>query len=143
MLNQIQSRIDEGGEGTLITVKNVRVFAVFICVFAVLVSLFFGAAKEVALGVFLGGAAAQLVFRQHEIAIGKSLFSGSEKNASIITIINFILRLAIRIVVLVVAIKNPDVSFVGAALGLLSISYSICLMAFLDNLVRKKTGKEV
>ena len=104
MLNQIQSRIDEGGEGTLITVKNVRVFAVFICVFAVLVSLFFGAAKEVALGVFLGGAAAQLVFRQLEIAIGKSLFSGSEKNASIKTIINFILRLAIRIVVLVVAI---------------------------------------
>ena len=66
-----------------------------------------------------------------------------KKNASIITIINFILRLVIRIVVLVVAIKNPDVSFVGAALGLLSISYSICLMAFLDNLVRKKTGKEV
>lgn len=143
MLNQIQSRIDESGEGILITVKNVRVFAVFICVFAVLVSLFFGAAKEVALGVFLGGAAAQLVFRQHEIAIGKSLFSGSEKNASIITIINFILRLAIRIVVLVVAIKNPDVSFVGAALGLLSISYSICLLAFLNNLVSKQTGKEV
>ena len=143
MLNQIQSRIDEGEEGIFITVKNVRVFAVFICVFAVLVSLFFGAAKEVALGVFLGGAAAQLVFRQHEIAIGKSLFSGSEKNASIITIINFILRLAIRIVVLVVAIKNPDVSFVGAALGLLSISYSICLLAFLNNLVSKQTGKEV
>ena len=143
MLNQIQSRIDESGEGILITVKNVRVFAVFICVFAVLVSLFFGAAKEVALGVFLGGAAAQLVFRQHEIAIGKSLFSGSEKNASIITIINFILRLAIRIVVLVVAIKNPDVSFIGAALGLLSISYSICLLAFLNNLVSKQTGKEV
>ena len=136
MLNQIQSRIDEGEEGTLITVKNVRVFAVFICVFAVLVSLFFGAAKEVALGVFLGGAAAQLVFRQHEIAIGKSLFSGSEKN-------DFILRLAIRIVVLVVAIKNPDVSFIGAALGLLSISYSICLLAFLNNLVSKQTGKEV
>ena len=143
MLNQIQSRIDEGEEGTLITVKNVRVFAVFICVFAVLVSLFFGAAKEVALGIFLGGVAAQLVFRQHEIAIGKSLFSGSEKNASIITIINFILRLAIRIVVLVVAIKNPDVSFIGAALGLLSISYSICLLAFLNNLVSKQTGKEV
>ena len=64
-------------------------------------------------------------------------------NALIITVINFLLRLAIRIVVLVVAIKNPDVSFVGAALGLLSISYSICLTAFLDNLVRKKTGKEV
>ena len=143
MLNRILNRIDGNEEGTLITVKNVRVFAVFICVFAVLVSLFFGAAKEVALGVFLGGAAAQLVFRQHEIAIGKSLFSGSEKKASIITIINFILRLAIRIVVLVVAIKNPDVSFVGAALGLLSISYSICLLAFLNNLVSKQTGKEV
>mgnify|MGYP006864442846 FL=1 len=89
MLNRILSRIEENEEETGITVKNVRVFAVFICVFAVLVSLFFGAAKEVALGVFLGGAAAQLVFRQHEIAIGKSLFSGSEKNASIITVINF------------------------------------------------------
>ena len=143
MLNRILNRIDENEEETILTVKNARVVAVFICVAAVLVSLFFGAAKEVALGVFRGGAAAQLVFRQHEIAIGKSLFSGSEKNASIITIINFILRLVIRIVVLVVAIKNPDVSFVGAALGLLSISYSICLMAFLDNLVRKKTGKEV
>ena len=80
MLNQILNRINENEEETFITVKNVRVFAVFICVFAVLVSLFFGAAKEVALGAFLGGAAAQLVFRQHEIAIGKSLFSGSEKN---------------------------------------------------------------
>lgn len=142
MSKLILNRIEEG-EGTLLTVKNVRVFAVFLCVFVVLVSLFFGAAKEVALGVFLGGAAAQLVFRQHEIAIGKSLFSGSEKNASIITVINFLLRLAIRIVVLVVAIKNPDVNFIGAVLGLLSISYSICLTAFLDNLVRKKTGKEV
>jgi hypothetical protein len=142
-LDRIQSRIEENEKETLITVKNVRVFAVFICVFAVLVSLFFGAAKEVALGVFLGGAAAQLVFRQHEIAIGKSLFSGSSKNASLITVINFILRLAIRIVVLVVAIKNPDVSFIGAALGLLSISYSICLLAFLNNLVSKQTGKEV
>ncbi len=143
MLNQILNRIDENEEETLLTVKNARVFAVLICVAAVIVALFFGAAKEVALGVFLGGTAAQLVFRQHEIAIGKSLFSGSEKDASIITIINFILRLAIRIVVLVVAIKNPDVSFIGAVLGLLSISYSICLLAFLDNLVRKKTGKEV
>ena len=79
MLNQILNRINENEEETLLTVKNVRVFAVFICVFVVLVSLFFGAAKEVALGAFLGGAAAQLVFRQHEIAIGKSLFSGSEK----------------------------------------------------------------
>ena len=108
-----------------------------------MISLFFGAAKEVALGVFLGGAAAQLIFRQHEIAIGKSLFSGSEKNASIITVINFIARLVIRIIVLFVAIKNPGVSFIGAAIGLLSISYSICATAFLDNLVRKTTGKEV
>ena len=114
----ILNSINESDEGTLLTVKNIRVFAVFICVFAVLISLFFGAAKEVALGVFLGGAAAQLIFRQHEIAIGKSLFSGSEKNASIITVINFIARLVIRIIVLFVAIKNPDVSFIGAAINL-------------------------
>ena len=114
----ILNSINESDEETLLTVKNIRVFAVFICVFAVLISLFFGAAKEVALGVFLGGAAAQLIFRQHEIAIGKSLFSGSEKNASIITVINFIARLVIRIIVLFVAIKNPDVSFIGAAIGL-------------------------
>lgn len=143
MSGMILNRISDSDEDTLITVKNVRLGAVLICVIAVLVSLFFGAAKEVALGAFLGGAAAQLVFRQHELTVEKSLFSGSGKNAAIITVFNFILRLAIRIIVLVVGIKNPNVSFIGTALGLLSISYSICLMAFLDNLVRKKTGKEV
>lgn len=143
MFRTIQKIINENGEETLLTVKNIRVFAVFICVLAVLVSLFFGAAKETALGVFLGGAAAQLIFRQHEISIWKSLDAGNAKNASIVTVINFFLRLVIRIIVLVVAIKNPDVSFIGAALGLLSISYSICFMAYLNKLVEKKTGKEV
>lgn len=142
-MNLINRMIDESGEGTLITVRNVRVLAVFICVLAVIISVFFGAAKETALGVFLGGAAAQLIFRQHEIAIWKSIDSGNEKNASIITLINFLLRLVIRIVVLVVAIKNPDVGFIGAVIGLLSISYSICTMAYINKLVEKKTGKEV
>ena len=143
MLKIIKRMIDESGEKTLLTVKTARVVAVFICVFAVIVSVFFGAAKEMALGVFLGGAAAQLIFRQHEITVWKSIGTGNEKNAATVTVINFLLRLVIRIVVLVVAIKNPNVSFIGAAIGLLSISYSICFMAYLNNLVEKKTGKEV
>ena len=45
MLNRIQSRIEENEEETILTVKNTRVMAVFICVAAVLVSLFLGASK--------------------------------------------------------------------------------------------------
>ncbi len=141
MSDLIQRMMNE--EGTLITVKNARLGSVFICLFAVVVAAFFGAAKEVAMGVFLGGAAAQLIFRQHEIALGKSFESKSEKSASIITVVNYVLRLVIRIVVLVVAVKNPDVNIIGCIIGLLSISYSICAITFLDNMVRKKTGKEV
>ena len=42
-----------------------------------------------------------------------------------------------------IAFPITAIGAVGAALGLLSISYSICLLAFLDNLVSKRTGKEV
>ena len=54
MSNLILNSISESDENTLLTVKNTRVFAVFFCVLVVLISLFFGAAKEAALGVFLG-----------------------------------------------------------------------------------------
>ncbi len=137
LLNQILDEIDE--ENTLITVKAVRLAAVLLCVIAALVALFFTDIKIFATGIFLGGAVAQLLFRQHELTVKKSIASGNSGN---ITVTNYILRLLIRGATVAVAIFNPNVSIVGCVLGLLSVPYAIYALAFLDHILHKKNGKE-
>ncbi len=136
LLNRILDEIDE--ENTLVTVKAVRVAAVLLCVIATLVSLFFTDIKIFAPGIFLGGAVAQLLFRQHELTVKKSISTGNTG----ITVKNYILRLLIRGMTVAVAIFNPNVSIVGCVLGLLSVPYAIYALAFLDHILHKKNGKE-
>ena len=130
----------DGGD-TVITVKNVRLAAVLLCVLCVVVSLFFGNIKSFVLGIFLGGAVAQLLFRQHELTVDKMFDEG--KNPQSITVSNYFVRLVIRAVTLVVAFKNPNVSIIGCILGLLSVPYGIYALAFADWIIHRKTGKEV
>ncbi len=136
-LNEILDEINE--EDTLVTAKTVRIAAVILCVISVLISLFFTDIRVFTLGIFLGGAVAQLLFRQHELTIKKSIANG---NAGNVTVTNYILRLLIRGITVGVAIFNPNVSIVGCVLGLLSIPYSIYALAFLDHILHKKNGKE-
>ena len=138
-LNQMMNEYD-GGD-TVITVKNVRLAAVLLCVLCVVVSLFFGNIKSFVLGIFLGGAVAQLLFRQHELTVDKMFDEG--KNPQSITVSNYFVRLVIRAVTLVVAFKNPNVSIIGCILGLLSVPYGIYALAFADWIIHRKTGKEV
>lgn len=138
-LNQMMNEYD-GGD-TVITVKNVRLTAVLLCVLCVVVSLFFGNIKSFVLGIFLGGAVAQLLFRQHELTVDKMFDEG--KNPQSITVSNYFVRLVIRAVTLVVAFKNPNVSIIGCILGLLSVPYGIYALAFADWIIHRKTGKEV
>ena len=138
-LNQMMNEYD--GEDTVVTVKNVRIAAVLLCVFCVLVAVFFGNIKTFVFGIFLGGAVAQLLFRQHELTVNKMFDEG--KNPQSITVSNYFVRLIIRAVTLVVAFKNPDVSILGCILGLLSVSYGIHALAFTDWIIHRKIGKEV
>lgn len=139
ILDQMMNEND--GENTLITVKNVRLAAVLLCVLCVLAALFFGNIKAFVLGIFLGGAVAQLLFRQHELTVSKMFDEG--KNPQSITVSNYFVRLVIRAVTLFVAFQNPNVSIIGCFLGLLSVPYGIHVLAFADWIIRRKTGKEV
>ena len=138
-LNQIINEYDSDEE-SIITPKTVRITAVLLCVICVLVSFFFGNIRVFAMGIFLGGAVAQLLFRQHELTIEKSIGASNSKS---ITVSNYMIRLIIRGVTVFVAIKNPDVSILGCILGLLSIPYGIYALAFADWIIQRKTGKEV
>ena len=130
----------EGEEDSIITPRNARIAAVMLCLIFILGGLVFGDFFKTAKGVFLGGAVAQLLFRQHELTIGKSIRSANPQS---MTVSNYMVRLIIRGVTVFVAIQNPDVGIIGCILGLLSIPYGIYALAFADWIIHRKTGKEV
>ena len=130
----------ENEEESIITPKNARIAAVLLCVFFIIIGLAFGDFFKTAKGVFLGGAVAQLLFRQHELTIGKSIKS---ENPQSMTVSNYMVRLIIKGLTVFVAIQNPDVGIIGCILGLLSVPYGIYALAFADWIIHRKTGKEV
>ena len=135
----LQNRINDenfGEENDLLTPKNVRFGAVFLCVAAELVAVFVGDPKIFGVGLLLGGIVAQLLFRQQELSISKMLTRGGNGRA------DYFLRLIIRGVALYAAIKNPNVSIIGCMIGLLSIPYAIYLMAFLNASILRKRKEE-
>ena len=139
ILNQM---INEYGdeEESIVTPRNARIAAVLLCLLFILGGLVFGDFFKTAKGIFLGGAVAQLLFRQHELTIGKSIKSANPQS---MTVSNYMVRLIIRGVTVFVAIQNPDVGIIGCILGLLSVPYGIYALAFTDWIIHRKTGKEV
>ena len=138
-LNRMINEYDDGEE-TLITPKNARIAAIAICVLSIIGGILFGDFAKTAKGVFLGGAVAQLLFRQHELTVGKSIKSANPQG---MTVSKYMVRLLIRGLTLFVAIQNPDVGIIGCILGLLSIPYGIYALAFADWIIHRKNGKEV
>ena len=130
----------EGEESSIITPRNARIAAVMLCLVFILGGLVFGDFLKTAKGVFLGGAVAQLLFRQHELTIGKSIKSANPQG---MTVSNYMVRLLIKGLAVFVAIKNPDVGIIGCILGLLSVPYGIYALAFADWIIHRKIGKEV
>ena len=124
----------EGEESSIITPRNARIAAVMLCLLFILGGLVFGDFIKTAKGVFLGGAVAQLLFRQHELTIGKSIKSANPQS---MTVSNYMVRLIIRGVTVFVTIQNPDVGIIGCILGLLSIPYGIYALAFADCIIHR------
>ncbi len=138
-LNRMINEYDGDGE-SIITPGNARFAALAICVLCVVGGILLGDFAKTAKGVFLGGAVAQLLFRQHELTIGKSVKSANPQG---MTVSNYMVRLLIRGLTVFIAIQNPDVGIIGCILGLLSIPYGIYALAFADWIIQRKTGKEV
>ena len=138
-LNQMINKYD-GSEESIITPRNARFAALAICVLCIVGGILIGDFAKTAKGVFLGGAVAQLLFRQHELTIGKSIKSANPQG---MTVSNYMVRLLIKGLTVFIAIQNPDVGIIGCILGLLSIPYGIYALAFADWIIQRKTGKEV
>lgn len=138
LLQNLINEYDGEEDSRVLNVRNVRVGALLLCLICEVAALFFTDFKIFGAGLILGGGVAQLLFRQHELGIGK-MFDGG--NPQRITVSNYFIRLLIRGVALFAAIQNPNVSILGCILGLLSISYAIYALAFLDAFLHRKNRK--
>lgn len=138
LLENLMNEYEDDGDFDLLTAKNVRAAAVFLCVLCEVIALFLTDFKIFGAGLILGGGVAQLLFRQHELGIGKMLEGGNAKKTALS---NYFIRLLIRGAAIFAAIKNPDVSILGCVLGLLSISYAIYALAFLNAFLHRKNRK--
>lgn len=138
LLQNLINEYDGEEDSRVLNVRNVRVGALLLCLICEVAALFFTDFKIFGAGLILGGGVAQLLFRQHELGIGK-MFDG--RNPQRITVSNYFIRLLIRGVALFAAIQNPNVSILGCILGLLSISYAIYALAFLDAFLHRKNRK--
>ncbi len=139
-MKKLTKMINECGDETIITPKNARIAAIVLCVIFVAVSFIFEDTSKTLKGVILGGAVAQLLFRQHELTVWKSVKS---TNPQSVTVSNYMVRLIIKGLTVFVAIQNPDVGIIGCILGLLSVPYGIYALAFADWILQRKIGKEV
>lgn len=121
--------------------RRIRLVALGICAVCFGVGVMFTDWFSLLKGLILGYAIAVLLFRQHELSIGK-LLSG-KGNADKASRMGYFVRMLIRGAAIYVAVKNPGVSIFGCVAGLLSIPYGIYALAFFDSFYQnKKGGKE-
>lgn len=123
----------------LFSAKRIRLAAAAICIVCFGAGLLFTDWLSLLKGLVLGYAIAALLFRQHELLIGK-LLSGGE-NADRASRIGYFMRMLIRAAAIYVAVKNPGVSIFGCVAGLLSVPYGIYALAFVDAFSQRKNKK--
>lgn len=121
-----------------LTQKNVRVIAGMLSALICLISVFFTRNIDFLIGLAIGSAVSQLLFRQHELSIESILSTGNAGKGTV----DYIIRLAIRAAVIYAAARRGMVCAAGSVLGLLSIPYSIYLLAFIENRIIRKSGEK-
>ena len=89
------------------------------------------------MGLILGYALAALLFRQHEVSVGKLLSGGANAESRM----GYFMRMLIRAAAIYIAVKNPGVSIFGCVAGLLSVPYGIYALAFIDAFGQRKNEK--
>lgn len=115
--------------------KGVIVYDLIAIILLLITSTF---SKEMLLGLIFGTIIAVLNFRLLAITIEKSVTMPVSK-AQIYSVGQFILRMTVTGVVLLVSVKAPYINVLGVAIGLLSPKFVILTKTFLiDKLKRKE-----
>ena len=99
---------------------RLRLAAAAICLVCFGAGLLFIEWRPLLMGLILGYALAALLFRQHEVSVGKLLSGGA--NADRASRMGYFMRMLIRAAAIYIAVKNPGVSIFGCVAGLLSLS---------------------
>ena len=118
--------------------RNVRLYSAGLTLLAVLIGLFFPGRKELAIGFVFGHIIAQLVFLLNEINIDRAL--KKPEKAKLIQKGGYYARMAIRLVTLYAAYKNPYTSLAATFFGLITIPASIYLLALISGIQMRKKG---
>lgn len=130
---------DGEGNDEFFSAGRIRLAAAAICIVCFGAGLLFIEWLPLLKGLVLGYVIAALLFRQHELSIGK-LLSGGE-NADRASRMGYFLRMLIRAAAIYIAVKNPEVSIFGCVAGLLSVPYGIYALAFADAFSQRKNKK--
>ncbi len=139
LLTRMINEYDGEGNDEFFSSGRIRLAAAAICIVCFGAGLLFTEWLPLVKGLVLGYAIAVLLFRQHELSIGK-LLSG-EGNADRASRIGYFLRMLIRAAAIYIAVKNPEISIFGCAAGLLSVPYGIYTLAFVDAFSQRKNKK--
>ena len=140
-IRNLIAKTDEFDEGSFSFVR-ISAAALALCLVFGGVGLFFAKLLPLIRGLFLGWVIAVLLFRLHGFSIDKLL--GGGKNPDAVSRGGYFIRMLIRGAALYIAVKNPDVSIYGCAVGLLSVPYGIYALAIAESFgnSKKKGGKE-
>ena len=115
--------------------KGVIVYDLIAIILLLITSTF---SKEMLLGLIFGTIIAVLNFRLLAITIEKSVTMPVSK-AQIYSVGQYLLRMTVTGVVLIVSVKAPYINVLGVAIGLLSPKFVILAKTFLiDKLKRKE-----
>lgn len=139
LLTRMINEYDGEGNDEFFSAGRIRLAAAAICIVCFGAGLLFIEWLPLLKGLVLGYVIAALLFRQHELSIGK-LLSGGE-NADRASRMGYFLRMLIRAAAIYIAVKNPEVSIFGCVAGLLSVPYGIYALAFADAFSQRKNKK--
>lgn len=139
LLTRMTNEYDGEENEEFFSAKRIRLAAFGICIVCFGAGLLFTDRFSLVKGLALGYIIAVLLFRQHELSIGK-LLSGSE-NADRASRMGYFMRMLIRGAAIFIAVKNPGLSIFGCVAGLLSVPYGIYALAFIDAFGQRKNKK--
>ena len=139
LLTRMINEYDGEGNEDFFSAGRIRLAAAAICIVCFGAGVLFTEWLPLLKGLALGYVIAVLLFRQHELSVGK-LLSGGE-NADRASRVGYFLRMLIRAAAIYIAVKNPEVSIFGCVAGLLSVPYGIYALAFLDAFSQRKNKK--
>lgn len=131
--------MDKIKSADLLSFTSICVGASLICVVLCIISFFMEGTKEIITGLLFGSVFSVINFRLLKSAIESSVYKESSKKASAYVTAQYMIRFAMKAVVLTVGFVSPLMNPFAVIIGLLSVNISIYALNLINT---KKSNKE-